>query len=57
MVQVGGSVHWIDYWADRGGGWKMGKTEALKRNLRLDRETAEEREVLEKTRWQQMCPI
>lgn len=19
MVQVGGSVHWIDYWADRGG--------------------------------------
>lgn len=56
MVQVGGSVHWIDYWADRGG-WKMGKTEALKRNLRLDRETAEEREVLEKTRWQQMCPI
>ncbi len=35
----------------------MGKIEALKRNLRLDRETAEEREVLEKTRWQQMCPI
>jgi len=28
----------------------MSKTEVLKRNLRLDRETAEEREVLEKIR-------